>query len=312
LGKGCLLDAITLHVVLRLGIQNVLIKQFGSIGITSQSLAYIQQEIKDIEMGGVDQKSMSLIWKDGKVYRQELAPEDKAAALRVLENDRDWLVANAVIVPAKGKSDPPAEMRQLIDETGADFLDDILAAQGSERVFISEDQILRRIGETGFNLKTTWLQPVLLKARGSGELSADKYGETIINFIRSGFEFIAIDTKLLLWAIGMPDEQELLLSKNFLILSSRIGGPNAELNSHIRVALETIHAVWSNHRIHRTLKRAIVGTLLENLCKKRPRDHGIAILRIFAKWGEDILQNPDFFSYLEAWVIGHFYQPEQL
>ncbi len=133
-GKGCVIDAITLHVVLQLGVQDALVEIFGSVGITAGTVSQIQQDIHDLEsrLGEMDN---SLIWKDGQVYRQELAPEDKRQALEILKGDLEWIKKNATVLPAVGTSDPSPQLSQIMEKGGSEFLDDLLAAQSSGRIF---------------------------------------------------------------------------------------------------------------------------------------------------------------------------------
>jgi hypothetical protein len=89
-------------------------------------------------------------------------------------------------------------------------------------------------------------------------------------------------------------------------MSSRLGGEKADLRSHLGVAFQTIAATWVDLSLSSTVRRAVVGRLLENLIKERSRDQVNAIVRSFETLGRTIIRDPEFQDYLVAWLRGHF------
>jgi hypothetical protein len=143
-----------------------------------------------------------------------------------------------------------------------------------------------------------------MKAVADNHMTRDEYLNAVLGFIDSGFEFISVDPSLLLQAVNGIEGHS--LPKNFVKLASRLGGKHAEIQSHINVAFQAITANWSDRQLSFTLRRAVVGKLLENLCKARPLDHTYAIISLFTRFGRGILRDPSFLEYLEAWLRGHF------
>jgi len=192
----------------------------------------------------------------------------------------------------------------MVQEFGSGFVDDMLAAQGADRLLVSEDKIIRGLAREQFGLRTSWLQPILMKAVDGGHLSRDDYNSAILTFVKSGFDFVSVDPTLLVWALHGTSALE--LPDDFIRVAARLGGPKADLESHVSVALNAIRLIWTDRRFAPTLRFACVGTLLSNLSKDRPVEHFVIILRTFIKFGVQVLNDHEFSDYLRAWVHGHF------
>jgi len=303
--RGCLLDAVTLHVVRRLKIEKAVTAICGPIGIADHTALSIDQKIYEIRKR-IDESDMSLSWNHGQIYRNEVSSEQKREALIVLESDRQWLAEQTITIPARGTKDPSPELRALMRRFGRQIFDDLLAAQGSGRLFVCEDQSLRAIGQSEFGVKSTWLQPVLMKAIIDKKMTREEYRQAVLAFIDSQFEFVSIDAPLLVETLETAQSRE--LPKEFVKLVGRLGGKKAEIHSHLNVAFRAIADIWSNNKVPHILRLAASGTLLENLCKERPLEQVAVIIRSFEEFGLLILRDVTFAQYLNDWLRGHFIQ----
>jgi hypothetical protein len=106
--------------------------------------------------------------------------------------------------------------------------------------------------------------------------------------------------------------RDVTLPAAFTKLASRLGGKNPDLPSHANVAFRTIRAVWPQNDVPWTARQALVGALLENLCKERPIGHVRILLRTFVTFGQGVLGDNEFLRYLDDWAHGHFISPEVL
>ena len=120
----------------------------------------------------------------------------------------------------------------------------------------------RGLAREQFGLRTSWLQPILMKAKDGGHLSPDDYNNAILTLIRSNFDFVSVDPTLLVWALHGTTALE--LPDDFIRVAAKLGGPKAELQSHVGVALNAIRLIWSDSRFAPTLRFACVGTLTRN------------------------------------------------
>jgi hypothetical protein len=246
---------------------------------------------------------MRLSWRNGEYYREEISPDQKREILATLEEDDAWIVQHAEILPAQGTRDPTAQVRAALRVVGGDFVDDILAAQGSGRVFLSEDQALRAVAFAEFSVPSTWLQPVLMRGVDEGQLTRGQYAATLWAFVDSRLDFICIDHETLLQTLR--GAQSHTLPAAFSKLASRLGGKKADMSSHLAVAGRTIQAMWRDESLSWTVRQAVVGTLLYELSKGRSPVEFSMLFRAFAGLGEQ-LEDPRFAEYLDVWAQGHF------
>jgi tetratricopeptide (TPR) repeat protein len=303
--KGCVIDTVTLHVVLRLNLFDVIESLCGPIGIVDRTMQRTQNKIYELRER-LNEPDNSLSWREGKIYRTEISVEQKKEALALLESDLKAISERTTVLAADGREDPSAEMRQLIKRFGSGFVDELRAAQSAGRLLVSEDLALRALGETEFGVRSTWLQPMLMQALVSGVMEPDHYRTSVLAMIDTRLTFISIDAALLGQTISALNEIKVPLE--FAKLASRLGGKNADLNSHLKVAFGAIQQFWKNESIPWTARQALVGTLLGDLLKDRSRHDLIAILQTFLQFGDRELNDPNFTRYVSDWTRGHFLQ----
>jgi len=301
--RGCVLDYLTLHVARRLNVIDVVGKVCGPIGIVDGTAQLYQRKIFEMEQT-IDEPTDSLLLRDGRVYRAETPVEEKRAALDLLKSDANWIEHNCKIIPAEGKRDLTGDVRELARRFGSRFLDELQAAQGSELLFVSEDNALRVIGEVDFGVPSAWLQPILMKAKNVGLLPDENYREAVVTMIDAKFDFITLDPKDIEYTLS--ELRDIELPKNFRMLASRLGGSAADLRSHINVALKVLRSIWLNETIPDVAKLAIVGELLTNLVKERPIPEVRQVLGEFIRFGEHMLKDFRLSLYIVQWSRGHF------
>jgi tetratricopeptide (TPR) repeat protein len=300
--KGCVVDALTLHILRRVGLADVVRSICGPIGITDATALATRHKIHKLKER-IDEPDMSLSWRDGEYFRDEISSDQKREALAALEEDDEWITRHAEILPAQGTRDPSAQVRELLEVAGSNLVDDILAAEGSGRIFLSEDQALRAVAATEFSVASTWLQPVLMLGVHEGCMSRQKYAEVLTVFVDSKLEFISVDADTLVQTLRGVQSHSLPAA--FSKLGGRLGGKNADMLSHLGVAVRTITATWHEASLSATVRQAVVGTLLYQLSKERPLAQFAGLLGGFAELGQR-LRDPRFVEYLDAWARGHF------
>jgi tetratricopeptide (TPR) repeat protein len=298
--RGCIVDAITLQIIWSLDLADAVSSICGPMGIVEQTQSRVFAKIKELEES-LDGPDMSLFFKDGQVLREEISVDRKRQHLEKLQQQRDWIATHTQIIPAQGRRDLSPDFRGLTNTFGQDLADDLLAAQGTDRLFVSEDRMMRLLAVTEFGVAASWLQPILMRATEVGKLSRDEYSNATLSFVRSGFSFISIDSQLLLWSLHST--RDVPLPDDFIRCASRLGGLTADLESHIRVALGTIAATWHDHLLSLTLRMAIVGKLLENLANGRSLEQLAYVVGRFRSANGQ----RNFVEYLSSWLSGHFF-----
>lgn len=299
--KGCVVDYVTLHVIRRLKLEAVVAAVCGPMKIVDATRLTLQRKI--FELGErIDESDMSISWRDGQYWRQETSPEEKREHLKLLEADRAWLEAIAQIVPAEGNKDPSPELAPLIERFGSGFFDEIRAAEGAGLLLLSEDFLLRGLAQHEFKVQGTWLQPVLMRALGSGTMTLDEYRAAIIGFIDSKFEFISIGAPLVVSSVNGTTGHA--LPKAFETIASCLGGKKADIASHVRVAYEAAVRIWGDKSLSETVRQGAVGRLLERVVDGRNPVEARIVLESWLIAETDRPGGMD--RYMTSWLRGHF------
>jgi tetratricopeptide (TPR) repeat protein len=302
--KGCVVDAATLHVMRRLKLEPAIVAVCGPIRIVDETALLVQRKIHELKER-LDEPDMSISWREGQLFRQETTPEQKQAALKVLEDDQRWLAKNAAIIPAEGSKDPGPEWQPIIESFGSHFLDEVRAAEGAGLLLLAEDQILRGVAEITFNVRGTWLQPVLMRAREQMVITLDEYRKAVVGLIECKFEFVSVGADLLVSAVRGTKGHA--LPRDFEILASRIGGKKAD-GSHLQIAYSAAVKIWDDITLPDTVRQGVVGRLLERLIDDRTRAEVMAVI---ATWAEaERRRAGDMIPYIAGWLKGHFIKLE--
>lgn len=306
--SGCVVDILTLHIIRRLGIEDAISAICGPIGITESSIDVLRLRKAKIA-SHIGKPFMSLFWKDGQCFREEITEELLQEALKTVNNDLDWIGKHCEILPAEGKRDVPPEIRKISDVFGKHFFDSILAAEGSTRLLLCEDYAYRLIGTQKFELDSTWLQPVLIAAKGQNFLSMNRYVEAIFQMIEEGFRFISIDAQVLLTLGQDANDPD---GRKFGQVAEVLGGPDADILSHIRVAAHFFTKIWEKQGLYPSLQcQAQTGKILECLVRNRGEQIRIITetLLLFVLFPFTSSRYNGFLGYLDNWLKGHFLRP---
>lgn len=297
---GCVVDALTLHIIRTLGIEEVVVKICGSIAVTESTIDTFRYRREQVLSLG-EQPFMTMHWQDGLYYRDEVTKERLKQLLESHERVLDWIDQRIEVLPAESSEIVSEEAGRIRDALSYDFLDPILACQGSNRLLVCEDQSYRQFGVTVFNLKATWLQPVLMLALERNILSKKKYGEIICSLVRAGHSFTSIDTTILTYALGSGEE-------DYRTATKALFGTNAEINSHQRVMLEFFHNIWRNGVEPSLNEKKATSIMLRRLFiygewRKNVEDASVKnILSLLTP----LKTNRRFSNYLTGWLKGHF------
>jgi len=300
--KGCLVDAVTLHLIRRLNLEKAVETICGPIGIVERTAVRIQAEIQQLQ-DGIDKPHMSIFYRDGQYYRDEATPERKRQALAMMQADQRWLSQHAQVIPARGTKDPSANWRMIEEKFGSHFLDEIRAAEGAGRILLSEDHVLRGLARSEFGVEGVWLQPVLMKALDANVMTDEEYLRAVLALIDANEEFISVNGAMLYRSLrGISGHS---LPPDFLKLANRLGGPKADV-SHIRVALRAVALSWANFSLTETVQQAMLGELLQNLTKGRTLKETQAIIADVVAVAEREMRLGSVVRYVRDWLRGHF------
>lgn len=296
---GCVTDALTLYIIRRLGLEDTIEEMCGPIGMTESSVDVFRQRKEDIEFHG-GKPFMVMSFQNGQYFREEITAEKLRGALDEVLNDLNWIEKNCDILPAESDLGVSPSFRDISKRFGSDFFDSILAADGSHRILLCEDLLYRLLANQDRKLPATWLQPVLMMARDKNIIPPEKYDDAIYYMLDCGFEFISIDAGSLLRAAKLDTDDG---GKRFKKTAGALGGPSADMKSHISVAASFLREIWKEYDPPLRSK-AQTGDVLECLLRGRGEDFQVIARILNLK-----VDSPKgtFKKYLLAWIEGHFY-----
>ena len=239
-GKGCVLDAITLSIVRRLGLEKTVAAVCGPIHTTQSVvdlLAFRAFEAKR----SVGKKQGYIGWRDNRIVFEEFSEEVLKNAADERAKELSWARSAVAIVPAMPKKDFSQDTRTIIDMVGHVTCDPAVAAEGNGLLLLSEDMGFRMWSATTFQISTAWLQPVLTVPPVEGHLDTDDYSEAVNMLALSGHVFTSLDHDCLM---HQARKSNFALSSELSRLLSVVGGPMADLPRNTRVLSAFIDALW--------------------------------------------------------------------
>jgi tetratricopeptide (TPR) repeat protein len=296
--RGCVVDTVTFYIMRRFKIEETVARVCGKIGITETSVDVLRSRREELH-SRIGKPSMSVYWQDGQYYRQEVTDEQLQAAVAELDDDLAFIADHCPIVPAEGARDLSPELRKIADKMDRGFFDTVLAAQGSGTLLLTDDRAYRMLTRREVEGRTSWLQPVLMIGVDRNLMSMEDYCNAVTRMIETGMTFISIDANVLLAAARDESDEE---GQRFSKIVSVLGGPQADMASHILVAANFLREIWK-YDFPPTRYKAMTGKTLECLMRGR--------LSMFHKIAEALLfrvvePHRGFSNYLYRWLEGHF------
>ncbi len=297
---GCVIDAATYHCVRRLGLEGIVKTVCGPIGITQATADIYHARTQSLDAFAGEPKG-SMAMRDGRMVMVEYSPEQQSKTKCLILEDRDWLLANAEVLPATPKVDPPLVMRRLAAVPGARFFDDVFAASSASRLLVVDDLFTRMVGHQ-IGVRSTSLQPVLMIARERGLLTPTEYARALTDLIDMGQKSIGIDASGMLAARTLDIENgEPHVGRRLTIATSALGGPHCDPASHCSVAAEFIRLVWSMESFGLS-NYAVISHVLSAVLRNRTNDHREMLHEI--DWL--LVGNNGARRYIREWARGHF------
>ncbi len=296
---GCVTDALTFYIVRRLGLEDTIVEMLGPIGMTESSVDVFRQRLEEIELHR-GKPFMVISYQNGQYFREEISTERLHAALNEVQNDLLWIERNCDLLPAESDVGLSSALREISKRFGRNIFDSILAADGSHRILLCEDYYYRLLASQHGNIPTTWLQPVLIMAKDNKLLSLEKFDGAIYNMLECHSDFISVDSGSLSRAANSETDLD---GKRFKKIAEALGGPSADMKSHIEVAASFLSEIWKEY--DPPLKsKAQTSEILECLLKGRRGDFDAIALILDLKV---VSPRKTFRRYLLDWLKGHFY-----
>ena len=104
--NGCFVDGPTFHIVRRLALEGVVTAVCGPIGVAQVTVDNLRARLQVLDEGRA-QPVGTLAYVDGQLQMRETGRETIQSARETLRADIAWIEANAEVLPALPKAEPP-------------------------------------------------------------------------------------------------------------------------------------------------------------------------------------------------------------
>lgn len=240
--NGCVLDPITAALASDFHLWKTISEICGRIHVTQSTLeVFAKREIE--AKNNIDRQTGMRSWQNGHLSFIEITPEQNRSLYEEKSRQRDDIIAHCKIVSAVPKTDLVGQNLEISEMLGSAAMDSILAADGGDLLFLSEDQGLRQWGGMALEVGVSWLQPVMLLAKDRGLISIADYTKFIVDCLNRGFTYISMDPHTLFTQAKADGYDELSTVKKMLGV---VGGKNADLENNLGVAATFIDLVFQD------------------------------------------------------------------
>ncbi|MCV6574355.1 MAG: hypothetical protein OIF58_01330 [Cohaesibacter sp.] len=302
--QGILADSVVIYLLFRLGLVEAVEEHFGKIAITQHTIDVFSSRLQQCEtMGSYDENGVrtakSMSYQNEKIRLHEISDDIITQKIETARSELRWLTDSCEIVPAVAKADPDEALLRFRNDEGGYFLDDLFACSGSGRVFLSEDFFLRFWGREFFGVNSCWVQSLLFYLEDKGKISSEMVVSATIELLELGETTLSTNSHRLLVGAKMYKDREITRDQ-LVMLCSLIGQPGANLDAHLKVALFTIHALWSSHSLF-PVRQAVTSEILRSLVIRQRKSRYKLLDALRSEFiGYDLIE------YLDNWQKGHF------
>lgn len=295
--NGCVLDAITLALVHRLGIYKAIVAVCGPIYTSKSVIDFLVSRVLESKLN-IERKQGFIGWHKDKLVYEEYNRETLVAIAEEREKEASWARNATIIAPAMPKKDFSKEIKPTINMAGPLACDPAIVAEGNNLLLLSEDMGFRSWSEVAFNISATWLQPVLICARDEGYLTQNKYCEVINSLVLGGHTYVSLDPHCLIF---QASKNNFILTNEFICLLKMVGGASADLTQNTGVLANFIDMLWQKCSDKFKVKR-IISESFNSFVNGRQEDYRLIIWLILKKtrMNREIMND-----HALNWLIGH-------
>ena len=241
--KGCLVDAITIELIRRHGLFDIVRAVLGPLSITQDTFDLFHMRCEGNRQLAAIKEAGSLTHIDGKTVHLPDVPVLREAAADERVKARDWLLEHSKVVPSVGPDGLALKLAgELHESLHATLLDDILAAAQANIALLSDDLGYRLLAKASAVEIAIGIDGVLRFALEKRAIDHAEYVEKMSRLAAARYASLSISASDLNQAL-MLDGGE--LGRVILPLLTLFGGPGCDLSSHLGVAIAFLKDVWS-------------------------------------------------------------------
>lgn len=295
--KGCVLDAITLSVIRRLGAEKAVTEVCGPIHTTQTVIDLLAS--RDLEaQQNIGKRQGFMAWQNDRLVFQEYSEEMMKQVADERAKEFSWARHVAAIAPAIPKKDFSEDTRKTINMLRHNVCNPAIAADGNDLLLLSEDMGYRLWSAAAFSIPTIWLQPVLISARDEGHLTNLEYCEVTNMLALSGHTYTSLDTNCL---IHQARRNFFILTAELSRLIEILGGPSADLIANTGVMASFIDVLL--HECSDEFKvRRILSDIFVSITNGRQEDQRQLIALVMR---QTVIKKKSLYEHALSWLIGH-------
>jgi len=303
-GRGAALDLFTAWCAYHLGLLPALATHFGHLAIPQSAVDELL-EMRERERPNLGREYMTLGFEGDQAVRTIHAPEDTARRIGMFDAAIAALRTHCRILPVDGSDDH--ELNSLVNrDTIRAMLDPVLLTRQHDLFLLSDDLHLRQLGLSYGSGHGGWLQAVARLLADQGHLTSAELARSVGHLAALKHGHVALDggTLIAIATLGEPDAIAL-----FDAASDYIGGPKAEMVSHLAAVAEFAALIWATD-LPGWRKGACFARLLHKALRGR-WEQWAEILGILLSMLKSMPSAPDRRPdlarvYLSQWTEGHF------
>ena len=297
---GCVVDALTAHMIYSLQLQSYVESVCGPIHIAQSTLDSFAS--RSLHFDHAEARSQGRMYiHEGKPAICEIAVEHLKSASDSRKAEWDWVRENTSVLAVIPDSGIPSQFRELESAVGARLFDSSIIARSNDLLLVSEDKELRELSTSLMGTRSTWLQPILEIALRKGRMSKRQYCEATTSVALSGVTFYPVTADCLLF---QAVKDGFKLSSDFENLLYFLGSPHAITRLSVNVVGSFLRMIW-NTDIALSDKCQYASAIFESLTQHRKSEQVAVLNGILSATLSYDYGIPDLTDHAKSWHRGH-------
>lgn len=268
-------DITSIHLARSLSMADNIVEYFGKLLIAPTTLFSLYRKLGELKKNR-NSGSLSLVERDGVLYKNEVTPEEIETHISYLEDLIDWIENNCEPSPHRTGFDMERNQKAQIRKVLLpEFFDTSLIVTGEDCLFFTEDDRLGSSSTNELGIRRTWMQPVLLALKNNETISEDDYADALLKLASSNLTHIHFDASLLLKALA---KSEWSPDGSYNNIIKRLQGKRADIESATDVAANFLFEIYDAPLSFERWQVLIVN-LLTNITQNRNYREALKMLR---------------------------------
>lgn len=236
-----IVDPISLATMIELSAGNLIINNFGKLGIAQSTIDSLQEVFRKNK--GISSKGfMSLVGLGENVSVLEVSAESIQKKTEKFEGILDWVRNNCEIIPCdaalKLKRSKRDECNGIL---GQAFMDTILIASQEGNILYSDDALVRAIAKDKFNVEGVWTQILLMGCLDKKVIDNEKHHKMVVDLVNLNYHHTSVNSRVVIEAAKQANWN--LESPFINVLNTLIAKYSDELSA-FRVSVDFTSLLW--------------------------------------------------------------------